>query len=860
MSMASSLNTILKGRPATAVVRPEHSRGMRITALAMVLLLVLVAASYVPTNPIFLLMAIATAGCGSYLAYIYREKRPAFIAAIPTVGICLLFTNFFFELYAGYLSGGAVAAGAFVHMMVGLMTLHTFDLRTRTDFSISALIGLALLTALTGLARDSLFAVYIFIYSLLGGSLLFFDSASRSRDLGPTRNTDNASSAAGVTASTLGGMLPIVALPVISFIAFIGLPRPESFVDLFVDNMVRANFPISANLGGQLGKGGRSQSIKGGTPHDKHQSSSSYMVQGGDQKGQAGGTGSGAGAQGQGHGLGGKNGMPGGGSPEQVKAQQAAEQKLRQAYDSETVDLSQRTFANAPQELLLKIASPSPTYLRLYALNFFDGRTWSRRLDLPQIPMTEDKKLGFDLTRADAYYVPPNLPTLEMKQEVRIEASQSLGHFLPASWLPQIVKLEKPLKNELRTDADGSIKLVDDLKRGSRFDVISQVPVYDLEVMRHLPFETLDHVDEERASEILVARECLALPPGLPEDMRDIALSAAGREGNWFVRAENIANFLRKNYAYSSERQGPTIDGNLLHRFIVDDRKGDCRHFAAAMVVMCRAQGIPARMVVGFKPGTLNKESGYYQVHGRDAHAWVEVYVPYWNWVPFDATPGGALPSHQEGDNAISKFIKSGLANPFAQPYNRKAHNDRGGSRSDFGDGNSNAKKNQQNLKDFNFGKNQGKQQDRKIDLPFLGAINGQAAQDVVKYLVVALLSVALLGLSIFYWLERIKARRLSDRSDKRPATVIFLDVLDELKRYQIVKGADETADELASRLSAKLGESTPGIQMPAELPYVVNEFMGLYYADRFGGQDNLDSLQAMAHKIKTLAAAKARK
>ena len=121
-------------------------------------------------------------------------------------------------------------------------------------------------------------------------------------------------------------------------------------------------------------------------------------------------------------------------------------------------------------------------------------------------------------------------------------------------------------------------------------------------------------------------------------------------------------------------------------------------------------------------------------------------------------------------------------------------------------------------------------------------------------------MSVALLGLSIFYWLERIKARRLSDRSDKRPATVIFLDVLDELKRYQIVKGADETADELASRLSAKLGESTPGIQMPAELPYVVNEFIGLYYADRFGGQDNLDSLQAMAHKIKTLAAAKARK
>ena len=42
---------------------------------------------------------------------------------------------------------------------------------------------------------------------------------------------------------------------------------------------------------------------------------------------------------------------------------------------------------------------------------------------------------------------------------------------------------------------------------------------------------------------------------------------------------------------------------------------------------MLRSQGIPARMVIGFKGGEWNAAGGYYQVRQLHAHTWVEAYL-----------------------------------------------------------------------------------------------------------------------------------------------------------------------------------------------------------------------------------------
>ena len=71
-------------------------------------------------------------------------------------------------------------------------------------------------------------------------------------------------------------------------------------------------------------------------------------------------------------------------------------------------------------------------------------------------------------------------------------------------------------------------------------------------------------------------------------------------------------------------------------------KQGYCVQFATAMVMMSRAAGIPARMAIGFLPGTRNK--GVWTVTASDAHAWPELYLDGVGWTRFEPTPSRAAP------------------------------------------------------------------------------------------------------------------------------------------------------------------------------------------------------------------------
>ncbi len=62
--------------------------------------------------------------------------------------------------------------------------------------------------------------------------------------------------------------------------------------------------------------------------------------------------------------------------------------------------------------------------------------------------------------------------------------------------------------------------------------------------------------------------------------------------------------------------------------FVANHRTGYCEYFAGALALMLRSQGIPARMIIGYKGGELNPLGHYYVVKQRHAHAWVEAWVP----------------------------------------------------------------------------------------------------------------------------------------------------------------------------------------------------------------------------------------
>jgi hypothetical protein len=129
-----------------------------------------------------------------------------------------------------------------------------------------------------------------------------------------------------------------------------------------------------------------------------------------------------------------------------------------------------------------------------------------------------------------------------------------------------------------------------------------------------------------------------------------------------------IEEYLRANYRYSLnapyteyEVGGSSVPYPRLSpyaTFLFDTRAGCCQHFAGAMAVLLRFNGIPARVAVGFRTGKRVSHETY-AVGTNDAHSWVEAYFPNVGWVPFDPTPGNTLPG--PGPSSAS----AGLVDPF---------------------------------------------------------------------------------------------------------------------------------------------------------------------------------------------------
>jgi hypothetical protein len=82
-----------------------------------------------------------------------------------------------------------------------------------------------------------------------------------------------------------------------------------------------------------------------------------------------------------------------------------------------------------------------------------------------------------------------------------------------------------------------------------------------------------------------------------------------------------------------------TSAATALEGFIAHGRKGHCEYFATAAALFLRAQGIPTRVVLGYRGGTFNTISKTLEVRERNAHAWVEIYGGKGRWFRYDPTP-----------------------------------------------------------------------------------------------------------------------------------------------------------------------------------------------------------------------------
>lgn len=145
----------------------------------------------------------------------------------------------------------------------------------------------------------------------------------------------------------------------------------------------------------------------------------------------------------------------------------------------------------------------------------------------------------------------------------------------------------------------------------------------------------------------------LELPPGT-ERIESLAREITATAGTRYDACRQIETYLRRHYTYTLDlRRSGT--GSPIDEFLFEQKSGHCEYFATSMALLCRAAGVPARVVSGFLDGEFNSAGNFYVVRQQDAHAWVEAYIPGFRWVTFDPSP--AIPSEQAGQSASLVMI-----------------------------------------------------------------------------------------------------------------------------------------------------------------------------------------------------------
>ncbi|MGQ9547615.1 MAG: DUF4129 domain-containing transglutaminase family protein [Roseiflexus sp.] len=166
----------------------------------------------------------------------------------------------------------------------------------------------------------------------------------------------------------------------------------------------------------------------------------------------------------------------------------------------------------------------------------------------------------------------------------------------------------------------------------------------------------------------------LQLPETVTPQTRELAAAIVRDAGavTPYDKALAIQEYLR-TLPYNDQRPMPPEDRDWVDWFLFDAPGGYCDDFASAMVVLLRAEGVPARWVQGYAGGELDPDRRVYLVHENIAHSWPEVYFPGYGWQRFEPTPAPYAsapirPAFPPADAVEQQETTGGLGGALSDP------------------------------------------------------------------------------------------------------------------------------------------------------------------------------------------------
>ncbi|WP_328317012.1 transglutaminase family protein [Streptomyces sp. NBC_00388] len=278
-------------------------------------------------------------------------------------------------------------------------------------------------------------------------------------------------------------------------------------------------------------------------------------------------------------------------------------------------------------------------YLRIVSLDQFDGTAWKsseRRIkDVPkELPRPEG--LGSDVG------------TTEVKTNI------SAADWYAQNWLPLPYPATKvDIRGRWRYEPAGRTLVGDrgQTTRGVEYGVDSLVVQ-----------PTAAQLASAGQPPAALQREYTEVPGSLPDVVKATADQVTKGATNDYQRAVKLQDWFASEGGFTYDTQVQSGTGTAAIARFLKEKQGFCVHFAFTMAAMARTLHIPARVAVGFTPGTAQPD-GTMSVGLRDAHAWPELYFEGVGWTRFEPTPTrGSVPSYTQPDSS-----SDGPASP-AQP------------------------------------------------------------------------------------------------------------------------------------------------------------------------------------------------
>jgi hypothetical protein len=148
----------------------------------------------------------------------------------------------------------------------------------------------------------------------------------------------------------------------------------------------------------------------------------------------------------------------------------------------------------------------------------------------------------------------------------------------------------------------------------------------------------------------------------------DLAQRLKARAATPYEYALAVNDYLRRGFTYTEKPPAPAAGVAPLESFLFDEKAGYCQHFSAAMALLLRIGGVPARVATGFSPGGYSKRKQAWIVRDTDAHSWVEAWFDGYGWITLDPTPSDTPARSQIASIAAPATPQDSADNPAADP------------------------------------------------------------------------------------------------------------------------------------------------------------------------------------------------